>query len=145
DVDLKVYTLDQTSGNNQQTQPRFYIRNDGDTPLSNYSMRYYFTVENGQTPVFESYYMPSYCTASIEQVSGDVYCVLITFYNTLEAGGRIPQAENDGFNFGLHYQNYANVWNQGNDFSQPSGNNFTLTDKVAVFNSSNKLIYGTMP
>lgn len=145
DADLKVYTLDQTLGNNQQTQPRFYIRNDGDTPLSNYSMRYYFTVENGQTPVFESYYMPSYCTASIEQVSGDVYCVLLTFNNTLEAGGRIPQAENDGFNFGLHYQNYTNVWNQGNDFSQPSGNNFTLTDKVAVFNSSNKLIYGTMP
>jgi hypothetical protein len=70
--------------------------------------------------------------------------VAVNFPVTLAAGGgRIP--ENDGFNFGLHYADWANVWNKTNDFSQPAGGNYTLNDKVAIFNSSNVLIYGSQP
>jgi hypothetical protein len=142
-ANLKVYMLDQIPGSNQQTQPRFYIQNEGTTPLSNFTMKYYFTVENGQTPVIDNYYMAPYCNAVITQVSGNNYCVVITFSGTLPAGGRIPGS--DGLNFALHYVNFPQLWNQSNDFSQPAGSSYMLTNKVAIFNSSNQLIYGSQP
>ena len=141
--DLKVYILDQTPGSDQQTQPRFYILNEGTIPLSNFTMKYYFTVENEQSPVVESYYMAPYCNVVVTHVSGNNYCAAITFNGTLPANGRIP--ESDGLNFGLHYANWPNLWNKSNDFSQPPGSSYTLNYKVAIFNSSNVLIYGSEP
>jgi hypothetical protein len=77
-ADLKVYMLDQTLGSNQQTQPRFYIQNAGATPLSNFIMKYYFTVESGKTPVVENYYMTSY-PGTLQHISGDNWCVAVNF------------------------------------------------------------------
>jgi hypothetical protein len=135
--------LDQTPGNNQQTQPRFYIKNEGDTPLSNFTMKYYFTVEDGKTPVVDNYYMAPYCNAVITPISGNDYCATITFNVTLPAGGRIP--ENDGLNFSLHYSDWSSSWNTSNDYSRPASSSYVQNDRVAIFNSSNQLIYGSQP
>ena len=142
-MNLKVYMLDQTPGNNQQTQPRFYIKNEGDTPLSNFTMKYYFTVEDGKTPVVDNYYMAPYCNAVITPISGNDYCATITFNVTLPAGGRIP--ENDGLNFSLHYSDWSSSWNTSNDYSRPASSSYVQNDRVAIFNSSNQLIYGSQP
>jgi hypothetical protein len=143
-ADIKVSMRDQTLGNNQQSQPRFFIENTGTAPLSNFTMKYYFTVENGKTPRLEKYYYQPYCDMVLSQISGNDYCIVITFPGTLAAGGRIPSS--DGLNFALHYDNYTTDWNQSNDYSQPtSSGTYTPSTKVVIFNSSNQLIYGTEP
>jgi hypothetical protein len=141
--ELQVSMRDQTLGSNQQTQPRFYVQNTGSVALSNLVMKYYFTVEAGKTPVIENYFMSPYCTGTLVNISGNSWCAKVTFSGTLAAGGRIPSS--DGLNFGLHYSNWETVWNQGNDFSQPSSGSYVLNGKVAIFNGSNELIYGSTP
>jgi hypothetical protein len=142
-VVLQVNMRDQTLGSNLQSQPRFYIQNTGTVPLSNFTMKYYFTVESGKTPAIENYFMSSY-PGTLQQISGNEWCVVVNFTTTLAAGGgRIPTS--DGFNFGLHYSNWETVWNQSNDFSQPTSSSYVLNGKVAIFNSSNELVYGSIP
>ena len=58
-------------------------------------------------------------------------------------GGILLGCTHNGF--GLHYADWANAWNKANDFSQPAGGSYAINGRVAIFNSSNQLIYGSQP
>lgn len=139
--DLKVYMLDEGINEINAVKPRFFINNIDGSTLGNFTMKYYFTVENGKTPVADDYWTPN-CAVSLQHISGNNWCAVIDFNGyTLQAGGRVP-ADN-GIVFGIHYSDWT-TWNKSNDFSQPSGS-YTLANKVAIFNSSGELVYGSAP
>lgn len=140
--ELKVYILDEAFGQSNAVQPRLYIENLSDTPFSDFVVRYYFTVENGKTPVLVDYWTPNFAIA-LEQLSSTQWCAVLDYTGyTLPAKGRAP--ENSGEVFGLHYADWSS-WDKGNDFSQPPSNSYTLTDKVAVFDDAGFLVYGNQP
>ena len=142
-VDLDVYILDESFYENNNVKPRFYIINNDDEALSDFVLKYYFTTENTLTPAIDDYWTP-FCDVSLEHISGNEWCAVLDFTGyTLQPSGRVP--ESDGQIFGLYYTPNWDPWNKANDFSQPSSNSYSLTDKVAVLNSSGELVYGSTP
>lgn len=78
-LDLKAYILDEGYYENNISKPRFYLHNQsGSASLSDFVVKYYFTVENGKTPVVEDYWTPN-CSVSLQQISGDSWCAVFDF------------------------------------------------------------------
>ena len=118
------------------------MENNGNTALSDFKVRYYFTTENGLTPVKEDYWTPNF-TVTLEYLGGNDCCAVLDYSGyTLEPGGRVP--DNDGEIFAIHYSDWS-YFNKTNDFSQPPGNNYTVTENIAIFNSNDELVYGNEP
>ncbi len=139
---LAVYSLDETLFSTTMTQPRLYLENLGETPLSDFVVKYYFTLDWGNSPVFDPYWTPE-CVGYLEDQGGGVFAVVLDFTGyTLPSGGRVP--DSSGLTFGIHDVLWRS-WNKSNDHSQPLGNAFALTDTIAVFDSSDMLIYGIEP
>lgn len=142
-LNLEASILDEGYYEGNITKPRLYIVNKNDSrSLSDFKVKYYFTVENGGTPAIEDYWTPN-CTVSLEHISGDQWCAVMDFAGyTLQPGGRVPA--DGGTVFGLHYSDWG-TWNKSNDFSQPTSDSYTSTDRIAVFNSSGALVFGSHP
>lgn len=142
-LDLDAFILDEGYYENTISKPRFYIHNQSSsTSISDFVVKYYFTVENGKTPVIEDYWTPN-CSISLQQISGNSWCAVYNFAGyTLQPGGRVPA--DGGIVTGLHYSDWSQ-WNKSNDYSQPASNNYSSTERLAIYNSSGVLVYGSHP
>jgi len=141
---LEAYIMDETLWQQNRSQPRFYLVNNDTVPLNGFKVRYFLTADGGNTPVYDPYWIPG-CSGTLENRGGGQYAVLFDCSGTdLVAGGRVPEA--DGYVFGLHNASWTG-WYKWNDYSQPSpsGGNYALTNRIAVYDTSDNLIYGSEP
>ncbi|MFW5960772.1 MAG: hypothetical protein ACOCSE_06595, partial [Chitinivibrionales bacterium] len=58
DSPVKVFTRNEKVNDNTGSTPRLYIENTGEETLSDFSIYYNFTTEDGQEPILEEYYVP---------------------------------------------------------------------------------------
>lgn len=117
---LKVQLTGNTD-NNQQSAMNLRIRNIGTSPVSNVSMRVYFTLDGSQaasTYVLEKYYDQS----SAATVSGPTLSSGSTYYFTINYGtASLAAGSSWDFNTALHLNNWANTYTSGNDWWRASG------------------------
>lgn len=139
---VEVYIKDEALHENNIVKPRFYLKNTGNGPLSDFVVHYYFTADSGETPVLEDYYSPD-CNVTLSNITANHYVVSFNYAGvTLDTGEVIP--DNSGNVIGIHYQSWRPM-NKTNDFSNPGSNNFIKSDKIAVFSSNGHLISGSFP
>lgn len=142
-INLKLtYILDEGYNESNIVKPRIYFENTGCGALKDFKARYYFTVENGKTPVIEDWWTPN-CTIALEHISGNQWAVVLDFTGTtLGSGDRIPKI--GGIIFGIHYSDWS-YFDKTNDFSQPPSSAYTVTYNIAVFDKNGKLVLGNVP
>lgn len=139
---VEVYIKDEALHENNIVKPRFYIKNTGNGPLSDFIVHYYFTADSGETPVLEDYYSPD-CNVTLSNITANQYVVSFNYAGvTLDTGEVIP--DNSGNVIGIHYQSWRPM-DKTNDFSNPGSNIFIKSDKIAVFSSNGHLISGSFP
>ncbi len=139
---VEVYIKDEALHENNIVKPRFYLKNTGNGPLSDFVVHYYFTADSGETPVLEDYYSPD-CNVTLSNITANHYVVSFNYAGvTLDTGEVIP--DNSGNVIGIHYQSWRPM-NKANDFSNPGSNNFIKSDKIAVLSSNGHLISGSFP
>ena len=141
---LEAYILDEGFYEFNITKPCFFIYNTGNISLKNFKVHYYFTTENGLTPVLEDYCTSSY-SVSLKYLGLDQWCVILDYARyILNLGERVPH--NYGEIFGIHYPDpYWRLWDKSNDFSQPLSNTFRHTENIAIFDNDDELMYGNQP
>lgn len=138
---IEVYAKDEGLHENNIVKPRMYIKNTGNESLSNFTVNYYFTSENGKTPVLENYYSP-YCNIILSHISSDLYMVSFNYQGfTLEPGATVP--DNSGSVIGIRYNDWSSM-DKTNDYSNPGSDTFTKNDRIAVF-SDGVLVSGSFP
>ena len=143
-IKLEVYMLDEGYYEFNITKPHIFINNIGNSPLSDFKVRYYFNADNWIIPVVEDYWTPD-CTISLEFLGKNKWCALLDYNGfTLDSDKKVP--DNDAIIFGLHFPDpYWHLWDKSKDFSQPTGCSYALTENIAVFNKNGELIYGHQP
>jgi hypothetical protein len=138
---IEAYIKDEGFSEANIVKPRLYITNTSSNAINGFTACYYFTVETGEIPVYESYYTPDY-SAALSQISGNLYKVTFTYNRTLAAGATTPDLA--GSVGGLHYLSWR-AMDKTNDFSNPGSSRFIKTDKIAVFSTDGMLIGGSFP
>ena len=132
---------------NTQAQPSFLIMNATDAPLSNFKANYYFTVENGKTPVLIDDSTPN-AAASLRQVNGSLWAVQLDYAgHTLAPGASIPADGNNPDTLTIRYSD-GSYFDKSNDFSQPQGQAAglaTFTDRIAIYDNTGHLVMGKEP
>lgn len=127
---------------NIKSKVRMLLKNPSANAWSNFKAKYYFTTENGKTPVLNDWSSPN-STLSLLNLGSDQWAVVLDYNGyALNPGESIPEDSEDFF--GLKYSDNSS-FNKSNDFSQPEGNFFSLKDTISVFDGNNQYIYGTTP
>jgi hypothetical protein len=139
---LSVYSRDEALNERNMSKPRIFIQNIGAGTLSQFTLHYYFTVENGKTPVVDQYWVPG-SAVSLRRLNTTLYEIQYYFAGELGLSGAILP-DMSGNVVGIHYSDWSNI-NKTNDYSFINSSTFVSNAKIAVTNSAGELIYGTMP
>lgn len=139
---LEIYLKDENITDNANSKPRIYIKNTGTSTLNGFYFYYYFTTENGKTPVLESYYLPN-STVSLENRNSGVYRIKYNCTGVNLAPGAV-YPDMGGCSVGLHYSDYT-TWVKTNDYSYNGSSVFAATSKIPVYNTSGSLLAGIDP
>jgi hypothetical protein len=139
-----VSIADDTPDRNGTITPRFYINNRSGTALSNFTVRYFFTMDVGNMyPVLTRYWVGDY-NATLRHIAGRVWAVDLV-KSRLNAGDYYPHAEG-GVVFALNNKELRISMDRSNDFSKTAdGNAYSDMPCVAVYNSDGALIAGSQP
>lgn len=149
--ELEIYTKDHHLGN-----PSIYvladkIKNVGQTSISNFKVRYFFTTENNSTVVYLADYNSPNCTPSILRVPGTKEYALELDYTGFTLN---PGETSEGVNenqFHIWYNDYSPI-DKYNDYSNPipeavgylpSSTLFTISNGTAVYSADGTLIAGS--
>lgn len=137
-------TLDGAFASTTQVQPRITVKNNTGKVLTNFKANYYFTAEDGKTPVLTDVSTPN-STVSLQQLDTRLWTVVVDFTGrTLNPGQSVP-ASGQGETFSLRYSDNS-VFDKSNDYSQPqNGTSYTPTDRIAVYDSSGIRVMGGVP
>ncbi len=139
-LSVEVYCRDEAFYENNNTKPRFYVKNTGIETITSFLVYYYFTVENSKTPVLEDFYTPN-STPSLENLGNDDYRVKFDFsYVNISPGSIIPTGGNS---WQLHYSDWS-YWDKTNDHSYPNSSSFVENQNMVVYVAGVK-IYGNAP
>lgn len=139
EISVMVFSKDEGLSEKNISKPRIFIKNTGTEPVSNFYYIYYFTAEQGCTPVLEDYYTPNE-SISLHYLGHNRYAVYYDFSGvTLYPGEILPNRS--GNVIGIHYQNWEPL-KKGNDRSCIFSNNFTPNFDIAVFCEDGSRIYG---
>lgn len=119
-------------------KPRIFIQNTSSIPISDFQVYYYFTVEDGKTPVVEDYYTP-FSTPVLESTGINTYRLVYNFAGaTLTPGSVIPNL--DGNVVGIHYSDWSQVdksmhlsYNLSNGFNPSENFDVRLSDGSYLF------------
>jgi oligosaccharide reducing-end xylanase len=107
------------------------------SPLQNFTAQYFFTTENGKTPVLSDLSTPN-SSVSLVQVDKLVWAVRLNYAGkTLAAGASFATPET----FGLAYTD-GSPFDVSNDYSFTQNGS---TNHVAVYNSAGTLVMGSTP
>jgi oligosaccharide reducing-end xylanase len=133
--------LNKLAGTYNQSQIAYTLRNTDQATQSNLTAYYYFTVENGRTPVVDDVYTPNISSLTLENFGGNHWAVRMQYAGvTLNSAQSVSEADN----FRLHYSDWS-TFDISNDFSAPKGSQSQSADRIAVFNSNGRLIMGAKP
>jgi len=104
EVSVMVFSKDEALHEKNISKPRIFIKNTGTEPIRNFYYLYFFTVENGKTPVIEDYYTPNE-SVSLEYLGYNRYAVRYDYHGvTLYPGQVLPDP--NGNVIGIHYPNW---------------------------------------
>jgi len=137
---LSAGSLNLIGGTSNQSQVDFRLRNTDQSAHSNLVAYYYFTVENGRTPVVDDIYTPNISSLTLQHLGGNQWAVRMQYNVTLGAGQSVSQADS----FRIRYSDWS-AFDSSNDFSAPRPDDDESANRIAVFNSAGKLIMGAKP
>lgn len=118
------------------------MKNNGTETIASFSVYYYFTTENGKTPVLDDWNTPN-SSLTLENLGGGEYRVKFEYSNVnLSPNQEITY---QGNSFGLHYSDRSN-WDKSNDYSNNLSNNFSENNKIVVYEQGQQNpLYGNLP
>lgn len=126
---MDVFMKDEAIGESNIVKPRFYAVNTGNVLIGGFHLRYFFTVENGKTPVLEQYYLPN-VTATLENLGNGMWDVDY-HYQGLGFGPTTLVPDSSGFVSGIHYSDWS-AFDKSNDFSNPGSGSFIQATQVQI-------------
>lgn len=142
---LSVQVRGTGTQNNQQVGFQYKLVNNGSSPQSNVSVRFYFTVDNGETAqnyVLQKYWdqSGSATVSNATQANGNVYYFTVTHNGTLQPGASWE------FHTAMHLVNWAQTFDASNDWWVGGGlsNSFANTNRVPVY-VNGSLVAGQAP
>lgn len=139
---VSVYSRDEALNEGNMSKPRIFIQNTGNGKISQFTVHYYFSSEQGKTPIVEQYWVPG-SAVSLQQVNDSLYEILYYFEGELGPSGAILP-DMSGNVTGIHYTDWSYI-NKNNDFSFPNSSTFVRNANIAVTDKNGVLIYGRMP
>lgn len=139
---LSGTALDASLSSTTQVQPRVIVKNNTSSVLANYKAHYFFTTENGKTPVLTDVSTPN-SSVSLQQLDTRSWAVVVDFTGkTLNPG---QTSGGTGETFSVRYSDNS-TFDKSNDFSQPvHGSNQTATDRIAVYDGGGAFKMGSVP
>jgi hypothetical protein len=122
------------------SKPRIYVKNLGTHTISDLRVEYYFTTENGKTPIVENYYIPK-STTQLVSLGYDNYKIVYNFAgSSVDPDSALP---NYGGNVvGIHYADWSYI-NKTNDYSNSLARVFSENSRICVYSSTGDLLWGT--
>jgi hypothetical protein len=126
---VDVFMKDEAIGESNIVKPRFYAVNTGNVFIGGFHLRYFFTVENGKTPVLENYYLPN-VTATLENLGNNMWDVDY-HYVGMGFGPTTLVPDSSGFVSGIHYSDWS-AFDKSNDYSNPGSGSFIKATQVQV-------------
>ncbi|MBN1602458.1 MAG: hypothetical protein JW915_12670 [Chitinispirillaceae bacterium] len=139
-INVSAFMLDEGLYESNISKPRIYVKNQGSSALSDLIVEYYFTTENGKTPILEDYHTPK---SNIRMVSlgNSIYKIIYDFTGyTVDPDSMLPHK--GGNVIGIHYPDWSWV-NKSNDYSNNLSRVFTENSHVCVYTNSGTLLWGT--
>ena len=141
EVRAKVFAIE-TRNDNSASEFHVKVENVGNVTLKNYDVRYYFFLEGGLAPQFDSYVLPEGVSASLENIGEGRWQVSLHASRPLVSGG----SWKDNAQIVLHCENWNDVWNASDDPSRVGlGREMVEAVGVNVFDSLGNRIYGNEP
>ncbi len=135
---IVVYSKDEGDGLLSRT--RMIVRNEGDAPVSDIKLYYYFTAEKSAEVLLEDWYSPS-CTVSLLKISNGNYAIEYDYTGyTFEKGKDEYLGENI---VGIKYADYSE-YNRFDDYSFIQSSDFVKNTLVSV-KKDGVTIYGQDP
>ena len=139
---LRVFSKDEGIAEANISKPRIYVENSSSVKLSNFTVHYYFTTENGKAPVLDQYWVPE-ANLSLHQLNDSLWEIRYFYTSELDTGGTILPVL-DGNVVGIHYTDYG-TWDKTNDYSFNNSSIFLLNDKITITDSAGFIISGEYP
>jgi hypothetical protein len=141
---LEVWIADEGS-NCQSTAFRLYVKNAGSQPVSNFVVRYTFSIaeDAGKTVGLQDNYTP-WSRPRVENVGGSTRVVALDFAGRTLRPGRVTSwGAGGGEKVRVHFTDWACTWDESNDYSAEGKTyTFSTTELVDVYDSNGNLIYG---
>jgi len=142
---VTIQILQEGTDNNQQTQFRYQLHNDGNGPVSGLATRLYFDLDNGEPAsnyVFESYYDSSsgaVVTGPYQWDSNTYYYEIVYNNAQLNAGSSFEYVG------AMHLGNWASNFSSANDWwHRDISTEYTVTTYVPVY-INGSLAFGQEP
>jgi len=141
EVRARVYAAE-TRNDNSASEFQIKVENVGNVTLKNYDVRYYFFLEGGLAPEFNTYNLPDGVSAAVENIGEGRWQVSMHASEPLASGAswkKIAQIV-------LHCENWNNIWDASDDPSRIGlGRDMVEAVGVNVFDSLGNRIYGDEP
>jgi hypothetical protein len=141
EVRARVYAAE-TRNDNSASEFQIKVENVGNVTLKNYDVRYYFFLEGGLAPEFNTYNLPDGVSAAVENIGEGRWQVSLHASEPLVSGG----SWNKIAQIALHCENWNDIWNASDDPSRIGlGRDMVEAVGVNVFDSLGNRIYGDEP
>jgi hypothetical protein len=137
-IDVVAWSQEDKLNDPAWTSPDIYIQNRGDD-ISNFTVYYYFTADNGQTPILADFSSPK-AAVTLQNLGSSKYRIRYD-YTGYTLPHLISSPGQSQTVVGIHYANYSNV-NKTNDASENLSNTYKANPKIQIVDSTGKLIYG---
>jgi len=135
---IAVYSKDEGDGIFSRT--RMIVKNEGDVPVSDVKLYYYFTAEKSVDVVLEDWYSPS-CNVSLLKISNGNYAIVYDYTGYTFVKGKDEWL---GENIvGIRYADYSE-YNRLDDYSFIQSSDFVKNTSVAI-KKDGITIYGKDP
>jgi hypothetical protein len=141
EVRARVFAIE-TRNDNSASEFHLKVVNVGNVTLKNYDVRYYFFLEGGIAPLFDTYGLPDGVSASLENIGEGRWQVSLHASKPLVSGG----SWKENAQIVLHCENWNDIWNASDDPGRVGfGREMVEAVGVNVFDSLGNRIYGNEP
>ena len=141
EVRARVYAVE-TRNDRSASEIQLKVENVGNVTLKDYDVRYYFFLEGGLAPRYETYVLPDGVSASLENIGEGRWQLSLHASRPLVSGG----SWKDNAQIALHCENWNDVWDASDDPSRVGlGQEMVEAVGVNVFDSLGNRIYGDEP
>ena len=141
EVRARVFAIE-TRNDNSASEFHLKVVNVGNVTLKNYDVRYYFFLEGGIAPLFDTYGLPDGVSASLENIGEGRWQVSLHASKPLVSGSSWKK----NVQIVLHCENWNDIWNASDDPGRVGfGREMVEAVGVNVFDSLGNRIYGNEP